>query len=36
MKRLVKAWDLTTGDYYAIEFDLLDQEQSNAGMAKAA
>jgi hypothetical protein len=36
MQRLVKAWDLTTGDYYAIEFDLLDQEQSNAGMAKAA
>ena len=35
MQRQVKAWDLTTGDYYAIEFDLLEQEQSG-GMAKAA
>lgn len=35
MQRQVKAWDLTTGDYYAIEFDMLKQEQSN-GMAKAA
>ena len=35
MQREVKAWDLTTGDYYAIEFDLLD-ERPVVGMAKAA
>ena len=35
MQRQVKAWDLTTGDYYAIEFDLLD-ERPVVGMAKAA
>ena len=34
MQREVKAWDLTTGDYYAIEFDLL--SEGAPGMAKAA
>ena len=36
MQRQVKAWDLSTGDYYSIEFDLLKQEQTDAGMARAA
>ena len=36
MQRWVKAWDLTTGDYYAIEFDLLKQDQYDGSMAKAA
>ncbi|WP_298848888.1 hypothetical protein [uncultured Salinicola sp.] len=34
MQRQVKAWDLTTGDYYAIEFDLLADQVPQ--LAKAA
>lgn len=36
MWREVKAWDLTTGDYYVVEFDLLKKARSEADMAKAA